>query len=165
MHVEENYPIPPVYRPFKLLSSELKIVKEIVTRLPQRPGESSSGPVSYVPQHEFNFYLRDQMKCKSQSKNLDKAYTGVSKSHSELSRSHNNMKKWEKSRDMLFIWIWKGVKGLCKVLKVNYLLPTSQMNEVGSEPTPWSDNERHKDIEVIRVKRNEAAQRDHSILL
>uniref|UniRef100_M1DH51 Uncharacterized protein n=1 Tax=Solanum tuberosum TaxID=4113 RepID=M1DH51_SOLTU len=61
---------------------------------------------------------------------------------------HRKIKKREKSRDMFYTWIWKGVKGLWNVLKANDPLPTSRSDEVVGEPAPWSDNERAQDIEA-----------------
>ncbi|KAG5615483.1 hypothetical protein H5410_015307 [Solanum commersonii] len=79
-----------------VLASELKIMKEIVMRLPQRSGESSSKPVSQVLQYESYSYLRDQRKQKAQVDKLEKAYIGLAKSQGELSLSHRNIKKREK---------------------------------------------------------------------
>ncbi|KAH0773502.1 hypothetical protein KY290_010639 [Solanum tuberosum] len=50
VHVDDDSPILPVLGPFESLASELNIMKEIVARLPQGSGESSSGPRSYEPQ-------------------------------------------------------------------------------------------------------------------
>ncbi|KAG5591041.1 hypothetical protein H5410_041555 [Solanum commersonii] len=112
IHVEEDSPIPPVLGPFESLASELKIVKDIVTNLSQGSGESSSRPVSYVPQSEFDAHFKDQKKQKAQLANLEKAYADLAKSHGELSISHSKMKKREKSREKFFTRMWKGVKGL-----------------------------------------------------
>ncbi|KAH0776311.1 hypothetical protein KY290_007722 [Solanum tuberosum] len=61
-NVEEDSHIPPVLGAFESLASELKITKEIVTKLSQGPGESSTKLVSYVSQHEFDAYLSNQRK-------------------------------------------------------------------------------------------------------
>ncbi|KAH0642234.1 hypothetical protein KY290_033830 [Solanum tuberosum] len=149
IHVEEDFPIPPVLGPFESLASELKIVKDIVTKLPQGSGESSSGPVSYVPQSEFDAYFKDQRKQKARLANLEKAYADLAKSHGELSISHSKMKKWEKSREKFFTRMWKGVKGLWKVLKANESLPISRPEEDGHEPAAWSDDGGAEDSEGI----------------
>ncbi|KAG5590229.1 hypothetical protein H5410_040743 [Solanum commersonii] len=107
---EDDSPIPPVLGPFESLASELKIMKEIMTRLPQGPGESYFEPRSYVLQSEFDAYLIDHRKQKSQLLNLEKAYAGLAKSQGELSISHSKMKKREKSKDKFFIRMWKGDK-------------------------------------------------------
>ncbi|KAK6782255.1 hypothetical protein RDI58_020051 [Solanum bulbocastanum] len=147
IHVEEDSPIPPVLDPFESLASELKIVKDLVT--PQGLGESSSGPVSYVPQSEFDAHFKDQRKHKAQLANLEKAYADLAKSHGELSISHSKMKKREKSREKFFTRMWKRVKGLWKVLKANESLPISRPEEGGHEPTAWSDDGGAEDSEGI----------------
>ncbi|KAL3330165.1 hypothetical protein AABB24_034161 [Solanum stoloniferum] len=109
-------------------------------KLPQGSGESSSGLVSYVPQSEFDAYFKDQRKQKAQLANLEKAYADLAKSHGELRISHSKMRKREKSREKFFTRMWKGVKGLWKVLKANESLPISRPEEDGHEPTAWSDD-------------------------
>ncbi|KAH0722620.1 hypothetical protein KY290_005270 [Solanum tuberosum] len=135
MHiVKDDSPTPPIVVPFESLTSELWILKELVTRLLQRSSDSSSGPVSYFLQSEFHAYLKDQRKQKAQLANLDKAYASLTKEHDELSISHSKIKKWEKSRDKFFTRMWKGVKVLWKVLKVNEPLSTSKPKEDRDDP-------------------------------
>ncbi|KAK6782111.1 hypothetical protein RDI58_019907 [Solanum bulbocastanum] len=105
---------------------KLRIVKEIMTRLPQRLDESSSGPRSY-------------------------AYVDFAKSHGELSISHNKMKKLEKSKDKFFTRMWKWVKGLWKVLKANEPLPTSRPDEDGYELATWRFYVGDEDIEATNT--------------
>ncbi|KAH0644970.1 hypothetical protein KY284_032854 [Solanum tuberosum] len=128
IHVEEDSPIPPVLGPFESLASELKIVKDIVTKLPQGS---------------------DQRKQKARLANLEKAYADLAKSHGELSISHSKMKKWEKSKEKFFTRMWKGVKGLWKVLKASESLPISRPEEDGHEPAAWSDDDGAEDSEGI----------------
>ncbi|KAK6773809.1 hypothetical protein RDI58_029048 [Solanum bulbocastanum] len=119
VHVEDDSPIPPAVGLFEPLASELRVVQELVAKLPQGPGESSAGTRSYVPQSEFDAYLSDQGKQKYQLANLEKAYASLANSHGELSMSYGKMNKQEKSRYKFFTRMWKGVKGLWKVLKEN----------------------------------------------
>ncbi|KAH0682722.1 hypothetical protein KY290_021320 [Solanum tuberosum] len=79
IHVEEDSAIAMVLRPFESLAIELKMVKEIVMNLPQGLGESSSGPVSYSPQHEFDGYLSYQRKQRGHIASLKKAYASLAK--------------------------------------------------------------------------------------
>lgn len=57
VHVENDSSIPPVVGPFESLATKLKIVKDIVMRLPQRPSEAYFEPISYVLQSDFDAYL------------------------------------------------------------------------------------------------------------
>ncbi|KAH0665270.1 hypothetical protein KY290_027542 [Solanum tuberosum] len=102
-------------------------------KLPQGSAESKYGLVSYVPQSEFDIYLKVQLA------NLEKAYAGLAKSHVELSISYNKMKKQEKSINKFFTRMWKGVKGLWKVLKANEPLLTLRLGENGDELDVWND--------------------------
>uniref|UniRef100_M1DX14 Uncharacterized protein n=1 Tax=Solanum tuberosum TaxID=4113 RepID=M1DX14_SOLTU len=111
---------------FESFASELRVVKELVAKQSQGPGESSVGTKSYVPQSEFDA---------SQFANLEKAYASLAQSHGELSISHSKIKKREKSRDKFFTRMWKGVKGLWNVLKANKPLPTSRTDEEEDEST------------------------------
>ncbi|KAG5571243.1 hypothetical protein H5410_061009 [Solanum commersonii] len=70
VHVVDDSPMHPVVGPFYSLASELRVVQELVEKLPQGTSESSAGPRSYVPQSEFDAYLSDQGKQKSQLANL-----------------------------------------------------------------------------------------------
>ncbi|KAH0746080.1 hypothetical protein KY285_007737 [Solanum tuberosum] len=115
-----------------------------------RPGESSTKSVSYVFQHEFDAYLSNQKKQKAQLANLEKAYTGLAKSHCELSVSHSKMKNHDKSRHKFFTWMWTGVKGLWKMLKTNEPLPTLRSNEDGDALATWSNDERAEDNEATK---------------
>ncbi|KAG5571663.1 hypothetical protein H5410_061429 [Solanum commersonii] len=105
----------------------------------------------YVPQSEFDAYLKDQRKQKSQLTNLEKAYTSLAKSHGDLSISHSKIKKREKSRDKVFTQMWKGVKVLWKVLKANETLPTSKNEENGDEPATWSNDGGDEDSEATDI--------------
>ncbi|KAH0642104.1 hypothetical protein KY290_033705 [Solanum tuberosum] len=124
IRMEEDSSIPPVLGPFEPLASESKIMKDIVTKLPQR---------------------LDQRNRKAQLANLEKAYVGLEKSHGKLSISHRKIKKREKSRDKFFTQIWKEVKGLWKVLNENDPLTTLRTNEDGYEPFTWNDDGRGED--------------------
>ncbi|KAH0745716.1 hypothetical protein KY285_007373 [Solanum tuberosum] len=123
-------------------------MKDIMTKLSQGPGESSTKSVSYVSQHKFDAYLSNQRKKKAQLANLEKAYTSLAKSHRELSVSHSKMKNHDKSRDKFFTWMWTGVKGLWKMLKTNDPLPTLRSNEDGDALATWSNDERVEDSEA-----------------
>ncbi|KAH0706094.1 hypothetical protein KY285_012248 [Solanum tuberosum] len=90
VHVEDDSLLPPVGGDFESFASELRVVKELVAKQSQGPGESSVGTKSYVPQSEFDA---------SQFANLEKAYASLAQSHGELSISHSKIKKREKSRD------------------------------------------------------------------
>lgn len=46
VHVEDGTPTPPVLGPFESLASELRIVKEIVSSLPQGRVTTTKGPFS-----------------------------------------------------------------------------------------------------------------------
>ncbi|KAH0706004.1 hypothetical protein KY285_010536 [Solanum tuberosum] len=129
VHVDDDSPIPPVLGPFESLASELNIVKEIVARLPQGPGESSSGPRSYVPQSEFDAYLIDQRKQKSSTCKFGEGLY----------------------RDKFFTRMWRGVKGLWKVLNANKPLLTFRPNEDGDDVATWSDDGGDKDSEAIKT--------------
>ncbi|KAK6782159.1 hypothetical protein RDI58_019955 [Solanum bulbocastanum] len=134
--------------PVESLDSELNYegnYDEVTSRV----GESSSSPVSYVPQCEFDDYLRDQRKQKAWLKNLEKIYAGLAKSNSKLSISHSKMKKREKNRYKFFTGMWKGVIGLWKVLKENEPLPTLRPNKDGNDPATRIDDERPEDSEAI----------------
>ncbi|KAH0709288.1 hypothetical protein KY284_010715 [Solanum tuberosum] len=126
VHVEDDSLLPPVGGDFESLASELRVVKELVAKQSQGPGESSVGTKSYVPQSEFDA---------SQFANLEKAYASLAQSHGESSISHSKIKKREKSRDKFFTRMWKGVKGLWNVLKANKPLPTSRTDEEEDEST------------------------------
>ncbi|KAH0773514.1 hypothetical protein KY290_010651 [Solanum tuberosum] len=126
-------------------------MKKLVAKLMQGPGESSSRPISYVPQSKFDAYLKDQRKQKSQLTNLEKAYTSLAKSHGDLTISHSKIKKREKSRDKVFTQMWKGVKVLWKVLKANVPLPTSKHEENGDEPATWSNDGGDEDSEATDI--------------
>ncbi|KAK6789387.1 hypothetical protein RDI58_013186 [Solanum bulbocastanum] len=47
--------------------------------------------------------------------------------------------------DKFFTRMWKGVKGLWKVLKANESLPTSRPEEDGDDPATWSDDGGYED--------------------
>ncbi|KAK6775731.1 hypothetical protein RDI58_026732 [Solanum bulbocastanum] len=85
VNVEDDSPMSPVVGPFEYLTSELRVVKESMAKLPQGLGESSAGPRSYVPQCKFDAYISDKRKQKSQLGNLKNAYASLAKSHCELS--------------------------------------------------------------------------------
>lgn len=102
-------------------------------------------------QHESYSYLRDQRKQKAQVDKLEKAYVGLAKSQGELSLSHRNMKKQEKMQDKFFTRMWKGVKGLWKVLNANKPLLTFRPNEDGDDVATWSDDGGDKDSEAIKT--------------
>lgn len=72
---------------------------------------------------------------------MEKAYVDLAKSHGELIRSHDKIKKRVKKRDKFFTRTWKGVKRLWKVLNANELFPSSRLDESVDVPTVWSDDD------------------------
>ncbi|KAK6775920.1 hypothetical protein RDI58_026921 [Solanum bulbocastanum] len=77
IEVKDKSPLPPVVGPLESFTSELRVLKEFVEKLPQGLGESYMGPRSYVPQIDFDAYLVDQRKQKAQLSNLEKAYASL----------------------------------------------------------------------------------------
>ncbi|KAH0776349.1 hypothetical protein KY290_007760 [Solanum tuberosum] len=113
----------------------------MVKRLLQGLGDSSPRRMSFVPHCEFNAYWKDHKKQKLQLDNLEKACTGLANSHGELSLSYSKMKKHEKSRDNFITRMWKGFKGLWKLLKANEPLQTLRPDEIRDAPTLLIDDE------------------------
>ncbi|KAH0776662.1 hypothetical protein KY290_008073 [Solanum tuberosum] len=77
IEVKDESSLPPVVGLFESFTSELRVVKELMEKLPQGPGESYVGPRSYVPQSDFDAYLVDQRKQKAQLANLEKGYASL----------------------------------------------------------------------------------------
>ncbi|KAH0642020.1 hypothetical protein KY290_033627 [Solanum tuberosum] len=61
------------------------------------------------------------------------------------------MKKRKKSREKYLTGMWKGVKGLWKVLKANEQLPNLRSDEDGDEPTALSDDGEAEDSEATDI--------------
>lgn len=87
-------------------------------------GEPSTGPTSYVAQSNYDRLLDDQNKQRAFTSKLEQAYTSLDIEHQKLSEYHANIRRRENKRDKFFNGIWKGVKGLWKVLKPRVKLPS-----------------------------------------
>lgn len=141
MSIKESSTRPLMVGPFESLANELRVVQHLVKNLPQGSSEAYREPHSFIPQKTLDVYLEDHRKKKAQLSCLDKAYANMVKSHSELSRSHDKMKKREDKKDKFFTRMWKGVKGLGKVLKAKEPLLSSRPDQSEDVPAIWSDDD------------------------
>lgn len=51
---------------------------------------------------------------------MERSYTALAKAHRDLNDLHEKVVKREKKRDRFFMKLWKGVKGIFKVLNLNH---------------------------------------------
>lgn len=137
--------------PFAVINEEMRVIRELVAGLPQGPGESSWGSAN-ISKDDFQKYINDQKKKGDHLKALEKAYRELTKKHGELStshgileKSHTRMVKREKKRDKFFTRMWKGVKGIWKVLKPQDRLPSSRAVDPDDVPTEWPEEEEKED--------------------
>lgn len=94
--------------------------------MPQGSGVPSTTQYSYEAQSNNVMYLEDQSTQGATIKRLEMAYSSLAESHRGLRDSHKKMKKRKNKRDKFFTKIWKGVRGLWKVLKPRDSLDTSK---------------------------------------
>lgn len=66
---------------FEEISSHMRIVKELVSKLPQGPSESSTNPYSYVIQSDYDKLLEDKKAQWSTISRLEWAYNSLALSH------------------------------------------------------------------------------------
>ena len=131
---------------FELLENHITIIRELVSKLPQGPGEGS-GSTSSIARHEYDAHMDIHKKQQGQLSHLEKAYADLAKSHGELSRSHAKMRKREKRRDKFFTKLWKGMKGIWKTIKGKDPIPSSKVEEPDDVPVVWSDDEEADDVD------------------
>lgn len=118
---------------------DIRVIKELVPRLPKGPREPPTRRHSYVSHSEYEKYQEDQKKKKATVSKLERAYSVVVESGKDLQDSYEKIRKREKKRDNFFRKIWKGVKGLWRVLKPCDKLPSSRVESDKEAPTEWSD--------------------------
>nr|XP_033515315.1 uncharacterized protein LOC117279819 [Nicotiana tomentosiformis] len=135
-----------------MLSEKMRLIRDLVAGLPQGPGGTSEGPCACISKKTFQKYLDDQKKQGYHLKKLEKAYTDLatvhgtlSTSHAKLENAHTRMKKKEKKRDKFFSHVWKGVKGIWKVLKPQELVPSTKPEDDDDAPIHWSEEEEEEE--------------------
>lgn len=116
-----------------------------MSRLPQGLGEPSTTHHSYVSRVDYDEYNKEQKKQKTTIDQLEEAYSSFVASHQDLRRAHEKIITRDKKRDKFFTKMWKGVKGLWKVLKPQRRLPIYWVESDNDSPSEWSDIEEDGD--------------------
>lgn len=68
---------------------------------------------------------------------MERFYLDLDTSHRDLRESYKKMVKTEKKRDKFFNKLWKGVKGIIKVLKPNDQLHSPRLESDDEAPAYW----------------------------
>lgn len=77
--------------PSDILTNKVRIVRDLASRHPIVPGETSKEPTIYFARKNFDKFLEDLKRQKAHHLRLEKAYTNLDNSHSELSEFNTKM--------------------------------------------------------------------------
>ncbi|XP_047251369.1 DNA-directed RNA polymerase II subunit RPB3-like [Capsicum annuum] len=105
---------------------------------------TSTTRYSYVAQSDFERFLENQKTQRATISKLEGSYSSLAQSHWDLRDSYNKMCKRKKKRDKSFTCIWKGVKGLWKVLKLRERIFSPREDTNDEDPTRWSEDDKPK---------------------
>ncbi|KAF3612871.1 hypothetical protein FXO38_36569 [Capsicum annuum] len=87
---------PSSVNPLDNISGQIREVRELVSRLPQGPGEPSTTRHSYMTPSDYDIYCEEQKKQGATIFGLKRAYAALVGSHRDLKKSYMNIVKREK---------------------------------------------------------------------
>lgn len=75
------------------LLSQMQMMRELVSKLPQGVDESSTSRHSYITQSDYNIFVEDQKAHEATIFKLEQAYSSLAWYYPDLYDSHNNIRR------------------------------------------------------------------------